>query len=146
MAYEFKLTRRVEFHETDLAGIVHFSNFFRYMEIVEHAFFRSQGLSIHETVPAAPGEALIGWPRVHAECDYKRPLKFEDEFEMQLRVLKVKTKSMVYEIVFRKQTEEIARGKMIAACVTKSADGKGMQAVPIPKRILDKIQAVPSSP
>jgi acyl-CoA thioester hydrolase len=32
MAFEFKLTRRVEFAETDMAGIVHFSNFFRYME------------------------------------------------------------------------------------------------------------------
>jgi YbgC/YbaW family acyl-CoA thioester hydrolase len=143
MAHEIKLTRRVDFHETDLAGIVHFSNFFRYMEAAEHAFFRSVGLSIHETVPAAPGEALLGWPRVHAECDYKRPLKFEDEFEMHFKVLGVKNKSIVYEIVFRKGTEEIARGKVVAACVTKTADGKGMQAVPIPKRITDKIQAAP---
>ena len=32
MAYEFKVQRRVEFSETDMAGIVHYANFFRYME------------------------------------------------------------------------------------------------------------------
>ena len=37
MAYEFRLVRQVEFSETDMAGIVHYSNFFRYMEAAEHA-------------------------------------------------------------------------------------------------------------
>ena len=40
MPYEFKLTRQVEFSETDMAGIAHFTNFFRFMEAAEHAFFR----------------------------------------------------------------------------------------------------------
>ena len=56
MAYEFKVRRRVEFSETDMAGIVHYSNFFRYMEAAEHAFFRSLGLSIHKQ----PGGAWDG--------------------------------------------------------------------------------------
>ena len=47
MAHEYRYRRRVEFSETDLAGIVHFSNYFRYMEAAEHEFFRSLGLSIH---------------------------------------------------------------------------------------------------
>ena len=47
MPSEFKLTRRIEFAETDMAGIVHFANFFRMMESTEHAFFRSLGLTIH---------------------------------------------------------------------------------------------------
>ena len=50
MPYEFKLTRRVEFAETDMAGIVHFANFFRMMEAAEHAFFRSVGFSITVTI------------------------------------------------------------------------------------------------
>jgi acyl-CoA thioester hydrolase len=43
MAFEYKVRRRVEFSETDMAGIVHYSNFFRYMEAAEHEFFRSLG-------------------------------------------------------------------------------------------------------
>ena len=37
---EFRLQRRVQFYETDAAGIVHFSWFFRYLEEAEHALWR----------------------------------------------------------------------------------------------------------
>ena len=46
MPYEFQLSRRVEFSDTDMAGIMHFSNFFRFMEAAETAFLRSLGLSV----------------------------------------------------------------------------------------------------
>ena len=46
MAAEFSISRRVQFAETDMAGVVHFSNYFRWMEEVEHAFFRAVGLSV----------------------------------------------------------------------------------------------------
>ena len=46
MTTEFSISRRVEFSETDLAGIMHFTNFYRWMEICEHEFLRSLGLSV----------------------------------------------------------------------------------------------------
>ncbi len=61
MSYEFKAVRRVEFSETDMAGIMHYSNYFRFMETAEHAFFRSLGLSIFRT-----GDPPVSWTRVHA--------------------------------------------------------------------------------
>src|SRR6266567_8302045 len=98
MAYEFKFTRRVEFSDTDMAGIVHYSNFFRYMEAAESAFFRSLGFSLmtRQTNPH------VGWPRVHAECDYSQPLRFEDEFEVHLLVAEKRARVMSYEFRFRK--------------------------------------------
>ena len=59
MAYEFKATRRVEFSDTDMAGIMHYSNFFRFMETAEHGFYRSLGFSVvmQEIDPR------LGWPR-----------------------------------------------------------------------------------
>ncbi len=36
----FSITRRVEFHETDMAGIMHFANYFRWMETCETDFYR----------------------------------------------------------------------------------------------------------
>ena len=62
MAYEFKAQRRVEFSDTDMAGIMHYSNFFRFMETAEHAFFRSLGFSIVTNAT----DPHVGWPRVHA--------------------------------------------------------------------------------
>src|SRR2546429_5286166 len=77
---EYRLRRRVQFHETDVAGIVHFSWFFRYMEEAEHALWREAGLSIH------PPDSDIGWPRVAASCDFHGALRFEDEFDVSIRV------------------------------------------------------------
>src|SRR5213594_4933640 len=93
MAYEFKLVRRVEFSDTDMAGIVHYSNFFRYMEAAEHEFFRSLGFSVVTRQVDPP----VGWPRVHAECDYKHPLRFEDEVEIRLLVSEKRSKSLSYQ-------------------------------------------------
>ena len=143
MAYEFKLTRTVEFSETDMAGIAHFSNFFRYMEAAEHAFFRSLGFSIHTTGFSLP----IGWPRVHADCDFRHPLRFEDTVEIHLLVREKKERTISYAVVFRKlnggSPREVARGTLTVACVTRDRPGGAMRSVPIPAEIADKIEVAP---
>lgn len=145
MSCEFKLTRRVEFADTDAAGIMHFSKFFHFMEAAEHAFFRSLGFSIHNR----ESDGAVHWPRVHAECDYKAPVYFEDIVEVHLLVREKKKKSLVYAFTFTKSDEEsateveIARGSLVTACVrVDPSDGK-MEAVPIPAEIADKIEVAP---
>ena len=133
------MTRRVEFNETDLAGIVHFANFFRYMETVEHSFWRSLGTSVVMTQFDPP----LGWPRVHAACDYKRPLRFEDTVEMHLRVVEKRARSLAFEIRFSRispgPAEVVATGKLVVVCVQKNPDGT-LQAVPLPEAIANQIE------
>ena len=141
MPYEFKLRRRVEFAETDMAGIVHFANFFRMMEVTEHAFFRSLGLSIHGHDP----ETTSGWPRVSATCDYRAPLRFEEEVEIHLLVAELRTRSIRYTFIFRKVSDgsEVARGEITAVCASvEKASGK-LSAVPIPDAVRAAIQPAP---
>ncbi len=144
MPYEFKITRRVEFVETDMAGIVHFANFFRYMEAAEHAFFRSLGLSIHQEVDGK----TIGWPRVDASCQFKRPVRFEDEIEIHLVVRAVKARSILYESIFSKlegdQKVEVARGTCTSVCVVLDENGSGMTSIEIPENFTRMIEAAPS--
>src|SRR5207302_3785094 len=90
---EYRLRRRVQFYETDAAGIVHFSWFFRYMEEAEHALWREAGLSIH------PPDSDIGWPRVAASFDFQRALRFEDEFDVHLRIADLSQRTIRYECV-----------------------------------------------
>jgi acyl-CoA thioester hydrolase len=142
MPYEFKQVRRVEFADTDMAGIVHFSNFFRMMEATEHAFFRSLGFSIHGHEPGS----TIGWPRVNASCDYLRPLRFEDEVEIHLLVAEVRNRSIRYRFIFRKVSDgtEVAKGQVSAVCAAvEKATGK-LTAVPIPDVIRAQITAAPA--
>lgn len=142
MASEYTVIRQVEFSDTDMAGIMHFANFFRFMEAAEHAFFRSLGFSIHSTEPEE-----VSWPRVHARCDFRYPLKFEDSVEIRLLVREKREKSLVYSIVFRKLNElpprEVARGTLAVACVKRDRVTGKMSAVAIPKAIADRIDVAP---
>jgi acyl-CoA thioester hydrolase len=141
-ACEFKITRRVEFSETDMAGIMHYSNFFRFMETAEHGFYRALGFSVVLDRHDPP----LGFPRVHAECDFKRPLRFEDLVEVHLLVQEKKSKSITYAFRFRNLSrspvEEVARGLITIVCVAQQPGGK-MSAAAIPHDIAARIQVAP---
>ena len=146
MPYEFKVVRRVEFSETDMAGIVHFSNFFRYMETAEHAFYRSLGFSVTLNDFDPP----IGFPRVHAACDYKKPLRFEDLMEIHLLVKEKRSRVLNYLFRFNKLPREnataepilVATGVLTVVCVAHDRNGK-MEAVSIPTDLANKIEVAP---
>jgi YbgC/YbaW family acyl-CoA thioester hydrolase len=145
MASDFKTRRRVEFAETDMAGILHFANYYRYMEEAEHAFFRSLGLRVH-----VGGDGVMGWVRVAAECRFQAPLCYEDVVELHVLVREKRTRSLRYEVVFRKvsagRTEiepvEVARGSMTVVCVARSAGGN-LEAVPIPADVDARVEVAP---
>jgi YbgC/YbaW family acyl-CoA thioester hydrolase len=142
MASEFRMTHRVEFADTDMAGIVHFARYFRFMEVTEHAFIRSLGFSI-----VSPEAAPVGWPRVKAECSYSAPLRFEDEIEVHLKVREKREKGVTYEFAFHRLAPEpardVARGLMTTVCVSRDARGK-MKAVPLPPAVAAKIEVAPA--
>lgn len=98
MVYEHTSTRRIEFSETDMAGLVHFSNFFRYMETAERDFFEAAEVDLINT---QPGE-LVGWPRARAECKFTAPLRFGDTIKIHLAVKAIKDRSIDYQFrIFR---------------------------------------------
>lgn len=146
MAHSFRDRRRIEFYETDMAGIVHFSNYFRFMESTEHAFFRSLGLALHRKEP----DGMSGWARVGAQCDFRRPLHYMDEVEIELVVREKKRSSLAYEFVFRRVAdrdgpiapEEVATGRLSVVYVTAAAGGR-MQASPVPSDVARAIEVAP---
>lgn len=129
MSEVFEWSRAVEFYETDLAGIAHFSNFYRWMESAEHAFLRECGVSLHE--------GGIGWPRVNATADFKKPVRFGDLVRVRVSVDEVRTRSVRYRFEFRvNEEEEIhATGEMTSVCV----DLETMKAVEIPGEVREKL-------
>jgi acyl-CoA thioester hydrolase len=130
---EYRLRRRVQFYETDVAGLVHFSWFFRYMEEAEHALWREAGLSIH------PPGTEVGWPRVAASFEFHRALRFEDEFEVCLRVAEMTKKTMRYSCTLTKDDVKIATGTMTIACVRKRPD-QPMEAIEIPDDVKERFR------
>ena len=137
MASEIRVRRRVQFSETDAAGIVHFTCFFRYFEDAEHALWREAGLSIH------PDNSSVGWPRISASCEFMRPLKFEEEFDVLVRIQEMTRRTITYSGEITKDGERVARGTWKIACVTKRPDGS-MQSTGIPANVAERLK--PSEP
>ena len=141
MTGEYKKQRRVEFSETDMAGIIHYSSYFQYMEEAEHELFRSLGLSI----VLEDGGASYGFPRIATRCEFSRPLRFEDLVDVQLRISRIGRGSITYQYLFSLADEEVARGEVTVACVTRDAEGK-MKSSELPKALSSQLSVYPGDP
>lgn len=144
MPYEYHYQRQVEFGDTDLAGIVHFPNYFRYMEAAEHAFYLSLGFSVHKLFQGQ----LVTWPRVKAECSYYKPLYFGDEVHIHLLVAEKRRKTIRYVFILQAEREgaleEVARGSVTVVCASRDSETAAFRSILIPPSVDEVIEIAPS--
>jgi YbgC/YbaW family acyl-CoA thioester hydrolase len=131
----FRITRRVEFGDTDMAGIAHFANFFRYMEVAETDFLEARGLS----VAWEHGGERFGFPRVSVSCDFTRPVRFRDELEITVTLEEVGRKSVRYRFDFAHEGNPVAVGRITAVCCRKTPD-RGLESIEIPAQVREKLE------
>ncbi|HZZ78574.1 MAG TPA: thioesterase family protein, partial [Gemmataceae bacterium] len=108
-------------------GIVHFSQFFRYMEAAECDFLRSRGLSVKIDWEGQ----TIGFPRVSATCDYVSPARFEDVLDIAVSIERIGSKSVTYGFEFTRGDVIVARGKVASVCCRVTPDHR-LEGIPIP--------------
>jgi 4-hydroxybenzoyl-CoA thioesterase/acyl-CoA thioester hydrolase len=132
MSVAFHTRRRVEFRDTDAAGIMHFSVFFTCMEAAEHAFLRELGTSVHTPLAADdPAQGALSWPRVAAECHYSGSARFEDMLDIELQVARIGSSSVTYACRFLVDGREIATGSLTSVCC-RFVPGHPPASTPIP--------------
>lgn len=135
----FSIERRVEFRDTDAAGIVHFSAFFPMMESAEHALLRSLEISVFS------GQDSLTWPRVAAHCEYVSAARFEDMLHVAVQVTKIGTTSVQYTFTFTNPAENdrlVARGTLTAVCCRHSGsgpEGGHLEKAPIPDDLRQRL-------
>ena len=142
MPAQFTTTRRVQFPETDMAGIVHFSNFYLYMEEAEHEYFRSLGLSIIQRLPDG---SVISWPRVSASCTFEAPAYYEEILEIRLNVDRKGVKSLTMRFEFWRGDRRLARGHLKTVCCL-FRPGQPMESIEIPSPYRERIEEHPAPP
>jgi len=143
----FVARRRVEFRDTDAAGIAHFSTFFVWMESAEHELLREAGVALVDVVPeAAPGDDVpdapppgtYSWPRVSAACDYKLAVRFNDELEIAVGLEAIGRSSATWAFRFEQGGRWIAQGRVVAVrCLLRP--GLPPVAVPIPAGVQTRL-------
>ena len=132
--------RRVEFRDTDAAGIVHFSAFFFWMESAEHELMRSVGLHVFERHPDGNE---YSWPRVSVSCDYRSALRFGEEVDITVRVAELGRSSVTYRFIFEHDGRTVAEGRVVAVRCQLRPGGR-LEAVAIPEDIVARLTAAGS--
>jgi acyl-CoA thioester hydrolase len=103
------------------------------MEEAEHALWRAAGLSI------APPARAYGFPRVSMTCDYRSPLRFEDEFETWIRITAITERSIRYRCDVIKDGTPAASMTMAIVCVQTDASGE-LRAAPLPEAVRTRLE------
>jgi 4-hydroxybenzoyl-CoA thioesterase/acyl-CoA thioester hydrolase len=133
--HEFRTQRRIEFADTDLSGLVHFSRYFVFMETAEHEMLRSFGVTIHTRYEGFE----IGWPRRAVACEYVSPLRFGDLMDIVVRVERKGRTTMTYSFTFSVDGRVAARGQITSICCVLD-DPAGLRAIPVPPFIADQLE------
>lgn len=131
----FHYHTKLEFADTDSAGVAHFTSILKIVERAEHAFLEAVGIPVIERSHGRAGAPVFGWPRVDVRFRFRRPIVFGDQVTVELSVREIGTKSIAYSAkVILADGEVAAEGKLVNACVGAS-DEEGMKAIEIPETL-----------
>lgn len=133
---EFRTTRRVEFADADMGGIVHFARYLVFMETAEHEFLRSLGSDAFATRDGR----TIGWPRVEVSCQYLSPAHYGDVLDIHLRIARKGRSSLTYAITISTDSRLVARGRMSSVCCIMN-DGEGLESISMPESLSRRIES-----
>ncbi|MCX7523295.1 thioesterase family protein [Microbacterium sp. STN6] len=116
---------RVQWVDTDAGGRIHFTAAFRWAELAEHELLRAVGAT-----------DLTQFPRRHVEATFHRPLRFDDQFELQIEATRVGSSSVTY--AWRAMRDDAVYFEGTTAAVHVDAEGT---PTPIPDSVRDALTA-----
>jgi acyl-CoA thioester hydrolase len=132
MTRRFTTDVTVQWGDVDLAGVVYFPHFFRYVDMAEAAFYRSLGPTILELE-----ESLgIRLPRLEATCRFVKPARYYDRLSVTLEIEQFGTKTVKYLFDIRRGDEAIAEGHLVIISVSMAE----FKAVPLPQKLRELLQ------
>jgi acyl-CoA thioester hydrolase len=115
-------TGEIAFGDTDASGWMHFPNIFKYVEAAEHAFLRSRGILVFDREEG-------GWPRIKVSCEYKRPFRCGDKYEVLLAISGIGGASLSWNFEMVNAAGEIAAfGIMVNVRVEQNGRPKMISA------------------
>jgi len=115
VAAEVTIRRRLEWMDTDAAGIWHHSTVIRWAEDAEAELHRQLGI-VSRTFGATP--------RVNIDFNFGAPLRFDDEVDVTLSVASMGETSITYQVSVDRDGETLAAGKMVAVLIDATSGSK----------------------
>jgi acyl-CoA thioester hydrolase len=91
--FPFAHRQRVRFGETDLQAVVYYANYLVFAEVGRVAYLRALGIVYERDLVAQGVDFTIGEARVR----YHAPLRFDDEYDIKVRVGNIRHSSWTFE-------------------------------------------------
>jgi len=91
-AFPFRHRQRVRFGETDMQNVVYYANYLLYAEVGRVAYLRELGI-LYSDLVAKGLDFTIG----EASVRYRAPLRFDDEFDIKVRMGAIRHSSWAFE-------------------------------------------------
>ncbi len=124
---EFSLPIRVYIEDTDAGGIVYYINYLKFMERARTEFMRALGF----------GKKYIfnsdNMFVVHSsQINYILPAQLDDELEVSTNILNLRSASILFEQIVKRDGVALCRAEIKVACVSR----ENLKPAPIPEEIL----------
>jgi len=121
---------RVRYSEVDYQGIVYVAHYVTYFDHAVHELFRALPYD-YTALRASTG---TDFHTVRALVDYRRPLRFDERFEVEARLGRVGRSSLTFALAVLAEGESEARAS--GEMVWVHADQATMRAAPLPEPLL----------
>ena len=132
----FTFTTPVRFADVDHAGIVYYPRYFHMFHLAFEELWRARmGARAYSDLL---DRERVGFPAVKAECEFRAPLRFGEDAEIQLTISRLGAKSITFHYrIFRAEPRELAAdGSVVCAVV----DLARFVAVPIPEKVSEMVR------
>jgi 4-hydroxybenzoyl-CoA thioesterase len=137
---------KVRFGDIDHAGIVYYPRFLHYFHVALEEFFTEQ---LGMPYPTVMNERRLGFPSVHLEIGFHRPLRFGDRIEIEVHVDHLGTTSIrwLYHVYKNGEGARVATGRITTVALNMDT----FQKAPIPDWLRSSLetyrrQAAPPRP
>jgi acyl-CoA thioester hydrolase len=131
----FRFPFRVRYSEVDFQGIVYFAHYATYFDVAIHEFFRM----LPYDYTAMRKEIGTDFNIVRSVVEYRRPLLFDEVFEVAVTLERIGRTSLTFAPAIRVVDEALPRAT--GEIVWVHADQASMRAVPLPERLLGLLRA-----
>lgn len=127
---------KVRFVETDMMGVAHHANYFRWFEMGRVEYLRQVGVSLHDLM----ADGII-FPITNADCQYRASAKFDDYILIETTMPEVSSVKMVFTYRVVREVD----GVLLATAKTQNVftDNQG-KIIRLPSRYVTKLQMNPN--
>jgi acyl-CoA thioester hydrolase len=109
-------TVRVRYAETDRMGVVYYAHYFVWFEVARADLLRALGWTYRELE-----ETGVFLPVIEAQCEYRRPARYDDEVEVRTegRVSSPIRMEFSYAVGLKGRADVVAVGRTMHAALDR---------------------------